>query len=258
MDPRIVAVEENLVSFFRAAGRTAPLTPLDDTDLVGATSEVAFPMFNAVVGARLDPASAGERATAVVAAYVDRGRPFLWWVTPSYTFPELEAALAAAGMVCEDVPGMHRPLPEPVAAPLPAGTRIEEVDVRSDGESWIDTMVTAFAMPEWLDEPFGEVMRGLDPDRLVNLLATLDGRPVATGTAWLDGDTVGLYNIATLPQARGRGVGYAVTAALLDAGHRLGARQAVLHATESGRPVYERGGFETVCAVPQYLWLPQD
>ena len=30
----------------------------------------------------------------------------------------------------------------------------------------------------------------------------------------------------------------------------------ILHATEMGLPVYQKLGFETVCEVQQYLWMP--
>jgi ribosomal protein S18 acetylase RimI-like enzyme len=72
----------------------------------------------------------------------------------------------------------------------------------------------------------------------------------------VSGSTVGLYNITTLPTARRRGIGFAVTATLVNAALERGATAVVLHASDDGLPVYERLGFETVCEVPQYVWLP--
>ena len=95
-----------------------------------------------------------------------------------------------------------------------------------------------------------------DDDRLVNVIATTGGRPAACGSVWVTGDTAGIYDVATLPEDRGRGLGYAVTAALMEIGRDRGATRAVLHATELGRPIYERLGFTEVCRVPQYLWMP--
>ena len=105
-------------------------------------------------------------------------------------------------------------------------------------------------------EEFTLLLAGFSDGRLVNVIATLDGLPVATGCAWLNGTTVGLYNIATLKEPRGRGLGYAVTARLMDLGRERGCTDAVLHASEMGRPVYERLGFTHVCDVPQYVWVP--
>jgi GNAT superfamily N-acetyltransferase len=113
-------------------------------------------------------------------------------------------------------------------------------------------------MPELVREPLGRLEEVFAPDEYVSLLARLDGVPVGCGSGFVHDGVLGVYNIATLEEARGRGIGYAVTAALLAEGRRRGCRHAVLHASEEGRPVYERLGFEAVCDVPQYVWLPPE
>ena len=153
---------------------------------------------------------------------------------------------------------MHVTLGGPIGEPLPRGVELLEVDVREETEPFLTTLLEAFGMPPELHEHWATVLRAVDSAALVNVLATLDGRPVATGTGWLTGSTLGLYNIATLPDARGRGIGRAVTARLMDLGAERGSAEAVLHASEEGRPVYERLGFVEVCTVPQHVWLPHD
>ena len=113
-----------------------------------------------------------------------------------------------------------------------------------------------FEIPDDFAPEFAALYSALLDDGLVHVLATLDGHPVAGGSVWVTGSTAGLYNISTLEQSRGRGIGYAVTAALLNLGRDLGCTHAVLHASESGRPVYERLGFAEVCQVPQFVWMP--
>lgn len=56
-------------------------------------------------------------------------------------------------------------------------------------------------------------------------------------------------NIATLPEARGQGCAGRILDALLDWARSAGADRAELHATEAGRPIYERAGFRDT-AVP--------
>ena len=94
-------------------------------------------------------------------------------------------------------------------------------------------------------------------DGLVQVTAWLDGEPVAGGSAWITGESVGLYYIATVERACGRGLGYAVTAALMNAGRERGCTHAALHAGEMGYPVCTRLGFTTLCQVPQFVRMPR-
>ena len=255
-DPRIAPVEDNLLSFMAAVSRQPrfELEPADD--VVAAHTDIPFALFNPVAGARFAPEVAAERGRQVVTSYVGRGLPFLWWLTPSTTSPELEAVLADLGLAREEIPGMHTPLGAPMTPAPPEGVELVEVVASRDPHPLIETMIEGFGMPEELLAEFTSLFGSLDDDDLVNVLATLDGRPVATGSAFVTGATLGLYNITTLSEVRGRGVGYAVTARLMDLGRERGCTEAVLHASEDGRPLYERLGFVHVCDVPQYVWAP--
>lgn len=255
-DPRVAPVEDNLLDFVEAFTRLPLFTREPDTDVVVCRSDVAFPMFNTVTGARFGEGTEAARAAAVVGRMRSAGLPFLWWTTPSTTSEALEETLLASGLVREDTFGMYRELGAPLEPRVPAGVELLTVDVSREAQPFVDTMLAAFGMPEWLAAPFEELSRGLPPERFLNVLATVGGQPVATGTAWLTGPVVGLYNIATREDHRGRGLGAAVTARLAELARERGAVTAVLHATEVGRPVYAGLGFADVCPLPQYLWEP--
>ncbi len=67
--------------------------------------------------------------------------------------------------------------------------------------------------------------------------------PVTTGMAYTDERVTGVYVIATLEQARGRGYGAAITARCMSVDP---AKPAVLQASDLGQPVYRRLGFVEV------------
>ena len=74
----------------------------------------------------------------------------------------------------------------------------------------------------------------------------LDGKPVATGVAFTSDSVSGVWAIATIPESRGRGIGTAVTSAVIHAGRSKGAIAAHLWATEMGFPVYHKMGFRHI------------
>ena len=77
------------------------------------------------------------------------------------------------------------------------------------------------------------------------LVGLVDGSPACTSAYVMSGDQIGVYWVATLEKYRRRGLGAAVTWAAIAAGRGSGGTWASLGASELGRPVYERMGFET-------------
>jgi GNAT superfamily N-acetyltransferase len=64
-----------------------------------------------------------------------------------------------------------------------------------------------------------------------------------------------VYAVATVPSARGKGIGAAITLKPLLEARELGYRYAVLFSTEMGVRVYERIGFKlTNARINRYLW----
>jgi hypothetical protein len=148
-------------------------------------------------------------------------------------------------------PFMVRPAGEPSPAPtLPAGLEIEEVVDDEGYATFVRIAADAFEM--------GGVRGMADrvwDTRLAGVgwrlwLGRLDGEPVATAAGFVSRGVNLVEIIATLPPARGRGVGAAVTwaATLADP-----ASPAVLLASDLGRPVYERMGYLPVSRAT--LWL---
>ena len=84
-----------------------------------------------------------------------------------------------------------------------------------------------------------------DPDVRV-FHARLDGSAVGTSIAIRTGDVAGVYGVGTKPDARGRGVGTALTWAAVAVGSEWGSDTIVLQASQMGLSLYERMGFRRV------------
>lgn len=75
------------------------------------------------------------------------------------------------------------------------------------------------------------------------VVAEADGEIVGTGVTAVHGPVAWIGTIWVRRAARGRGLGAALTKAVMDAADQAGCATQVLVATEVGRPLYERLGF---------------
>ena len=250
-DPRVAALEANLGGFFRQVGGIAPAVMDPDTDVVSFSTGIPFPMMNGISGAAFAPGTEARRTSEVLERALGRGLPFLWTLTPS-SHPEIERVLTARGLQRESDPAMYVD-PRTVAPTVaPPGVRAEVAD-RADVDDHVDLMIRGFGMPETLRAPLTSMLRQLPAGSVHPVRGWLDDEPAGIGMLYDIGGVAGLYNIATLGPARGRGVGYAVTNRLVDLARELGHRHCVLVATSMGLPVYERLGFATSCRVTHFL-----
>jgi GNAT superfamily N-acetyltransferase len=84
----------------------------------------------------------------------------------------------------------------------------------------------------------------LQNDACQPLVAEVDDEIVGTGVATVNGPVAWIGTIWVRRTHRRRGLGSALTIAVSDAAAAAGARTLVLTATDRGRPLYERLGFE--------------
>ncbi len=75
------------------------------------------------------------------------------------------------------------------------------------------------------------------------LLGMVDGVPVTCAMSVVVGDAVGIFAVGTVPEARGKGYGSAVTSRALAHGFAAGAAFGVLTASPEVQGVYQRLGF---------------
>ena len=114
-------------------------------------------------------------------------------------------------------------------------------------------------MPDFASEAFRALYTTLgftDDAPFRHYVGMLDGEAVASSTLFLGAESAGIWHVATLPSARRRGIGAAMTLApLLDA-RSLGYRTGTVYSAASamGLKIYHEIGFEECCGITQYLW----
>ncbi len=100
---------------------------------------------------------------------------------------------------------------------------------------------------------FAEYLRSLPAE--IRLFAAVDGDGVvrATSGSGAFGSAANVIFVNTHARWRGRGIGYAMTAAALHAAMAAGARQACLDASDAGMSIYLRLGFEAVTRTTRFF-----
>jgi GNAT superfamily N-acetyltransferase len=99
----------------------------------------------------------------------------------------------------------------------------------------------------YAEQPFTRALGGIPRGDVHLYVAAVDGEPAACVAAEdHDPADCGIYWVATLAKARGRGLGTALMRRALADAHQRGRRTSTLQATQLGQPVYERVGYRSI------------
>jgi hypothetical protein len=251
----------NLLEFARANARWAANHEVLETDgallFAGDTDWPAFANGVLRTSDDADPAGVLDRAREF---FHERGRGYSLWVRELDVDADLAAAGRAAGhekvfdypqMVCRSR------LEE---RPIPDGVWIRRVVDMQGMDEFADVNAAAYTVYgspfEATRSNFGRPDVFLAP-HIAAFVAYLDGKPVSTAQTMLSHGIAGIFWVATLEAARGRGIAEAVTRVATNWGFDQGAPDVQLQASPMGEPIYRRMGYEdlyrydfSLCAGP--------
>jgi hypothetical protein len=185
--------------------------------------------------------------------------PFIYWTAITLDESATAADLAGArGTVCDawsaiDLephgyaatardPWFHRP-PGPLVEPAPPELEVVHVRSPAEAEEFERTSLRGFADDEERELETGSIHPAsiLTDRRMTMLTGRVHGRPVAAAMSYRVEDMVGIYGVTTVPSARRRGYGTALTATLIDA-----SVDASLSPSAMAQGIYRQLGFEHV------------
>lgn len=252
----VTSIRANLCDFFRHIHRTMP-EPADlNESFTRWTSPVAHPWFNGVISSL----PLLERDQIFIEETIDyfdsRGvKDFTWWMDSSLPSRDGERLLSRYGFVYSDnTPGMAvdvQALNEP--AQTAAGLEVRAVTDDESLRTWAHVFTIGYGLPpEWEPSIYQQQQQfGLDlPMR--NFIGYVDNQPVATSCLFLGAGVAGVYSVSTLPEARGKGIGAAVTLQALFDARDLGVRVGTLQSSQMGYNIYKNLGFQHLCQIGHF------
>jgi hypothetical protein len=252
------AIKGNLYAFFRSFAGTAAAKTKTDLGLFRWHTAIAHPWFNGVLPSST-PDNSGNQQVQETLAYFRRHKitGFTWWLEPWLASQSWEAPLIAAGFQFDSsTPGMAAALENlPPQASHPADFTIQAVEDAHTLHTWTEVFIRGYELPEDFTKPFYELISSLGielPYR--HYLGYLDGQPVSTATLFLGSGVAGIYNVATLAEARRMGLGAAITLQPLLFARNLGYKAGILQSSEMGFHIYTQLGFHKLCTMDHFYW----
>ena len=170
------------------------------------------------------------------------------WIVSSHD-EALASYLASRGLerVSSDP---HMAVWAPLAPlPLTRGEPISVVSSASLHHDFLEAATRSFLSLGVEADTWSRVYPTLDSVSQADVLAVVAGEPgcpLAVAMGYLHEGVCEVIHVGTIPEARRRGLGASVTAAVLEESAARGATLAVLQATPMGEPVYQQLGFTTI------------
>jgi ribosomal protein S18 acetylase RimI-like enzyme len=253
----ITAIEAISINCYRSFAGFPNAETIDNDEMFAVLTHIPIPFFSGVARTSLD---AGD-VDATLDLLRSKNCPFRWWVTPSTRPDGLGAMLRERGLRhAYDAPGMIADLTAvPLDVPLPPGIRMRHLTHVDELTDWMGVFAVVFSSSEhergvWLD---AYARCGVGENMPWQHFVAYEGEtPLATTSVLVEGDLAGIYFVATMPEARGRGIGSAATRAAMRYAREAGATRAALQSSDSGFGVYRGLGFEQRCVVSAYEWRP--
>lgn len=246
------SIEQNLRQSFRVlAGSRERGEVREIGGLTIASLGATFQMFNAVFlnSYVQDEADLERRIALAKVHFTSRETEWAFWMCDSFLDRRLQrkAARVCARMglkLASELPAMGAEVLLPPTRHLPR-LEIRPVQDADARRAFCEIGAICFHVPlAWFEEVFDEKMQ--ERSQFVPWLAFHQGEPVATAATVLTPDAVGVYNVGTLPEHRGRGIAEAIVRYAIErASVESGIIRTVLQSTSFGYDLYRRMGYRT-------------
>lgn len=253
----INAMQANYIAYFRQFLGLPGMVMQEDPELTWFIAPTAPGQH--VLRTRLTPDDARRRIAETIRHMEQLTDRFRWLVFDTCTPATLERLLGEAGLTpATGDPWMVASLldlgPEPL---VPDSFHIKRVYDERTLDDWMTVSAAGYGMPLpmaqiWRDAYWAQGLEISAPSQ--HFVGYLDDRPASAGTLLFSPGMAGIFDVATPPQFRRRGLASAVTHAAMRIARERGFRRACLQASSQGFGLYDKLGFVTVFTELEYIW----
>lgn len=252
------AMDRNMAAYWAPYGRGAGGEAYDDGGTTWIYTGIATPLFNGVSAVSLDEDGVAKLVGELKERIAQRGAPAFWWIGPGARPASIGALLERHGVKpAGHAPGMAANLEQMEAKPAAIpGFEIRKVESDAQRATWgrIAAKGTGFSEKAVAQlDAYEPTIADKRYARQRRYLGFLDGKPVASSALVLEAGVAGVYALATLPEARNKGIGRAMTLQPYLEAKAMGYRVGILQASSAGYPIYRKLGFNDVCKYALYL-----
>jgi GNAT superfamily N-acetyltransferase len=250
------AIDHNYRASMRAFGLASHVKLRENDSLFWFITGVPDSAFNSIMYANLMPEQIPGSVRELHQLRSLHAVPMNWLIGPSSRPTNLGQLLVAEGLTYfVDLSLMVVDLAMQVASnELPADFSIQRVTTPAVFAEWIETEQQGFEVEVPLVPALTALRQGMGIAHtypVYHFIGRLSDQPVATASVVFAAGIIGVYDVATVPFARNRGIGTAMTQHILQAARQAGYEIAFVQPSGMAYHVYERLGFREcgVCSV---------
>jgi GNAT superfamily N-acetyltransferase len=209
--------------------------------------------FDGVVTANLNEKNIDSKISEITNWFSQYTKKIYWWLTPNMKPASLSEHLKANGFQhMRSVSAMAMNLKELDKTPSIEGLEIKKITNPQLMPIWSEVFLVGHGLGYMLDdgsEMFDAIGLGKNA---IKYLGYYNEEPVSSSQIYF-GDKVARLNfVSTMPHARGKGIGSAISLAALNEAKIHGYKVAVLYATDMGYPIYDRFGFKDIFKIRSF------
>ncbi|MFX1346567.1 MAG: GNAT family N-acetyltransferase [Promethearchaeota archaeon] len=234
-------------------------TQYDETEEFSRFSTgISFFFFNGVIDIHISSENARKIIKENITFFKKRKVPFLWVIGPSSTPKKMGELLIRNGFILDKLQGMAYNLKVlGQEREIVNNVEIIKIENMETLNVWNDIILMGFGFPkevrsDFFYKAFSDIILN-DKASASAFLAYHDRNPVASSLVLYKAGVAGIHLVTTLEEARGKGIGTAITLAPLNEAKKLGYETAILHSTEMNLNIYKQIGFKEYCTIELFI-----